>query len=222
MKRHAPVEKPTSGRPRDPEIDAAVLAAARRQLAAVGYDAMSLVAVAEEAGTTRQSLYRRWPSKADLATAAIASLSGIDQRPDTGDPFADLVAELAAFRTGVLRPHGVSMVGSMLQDGTDEHLRQLYRSRIVAPRRQRLQGILRRAAVAGLIDADADLDSAVAACTGMLYALVLAGRPVGPTWPTRTATMVWRAVGGTPPAAEVPTAVRQRSTSGSTPLGDDR
>jgi AcrR family transcriptional regulator len=191
-------DKYPTGRPRDPEIDIAVLAAARRQLAAVGYDAMSVVAVAEEAGTTRQALYRRWPTKADLATAAIASLSSIEQRPDTDDPFADLVAELAAFRAGVLRPNGVSMAGSMLQEGADDELRALYRTRIVAPRRARLQHILQRAVGAGLADPGADLEYAVAACTGTLYALALAGRPIGANWPSRTAAIIWRSIGGAP------------------------
>jgi AcrR family transcriptional regulator len=191
----------SSGRPRDPDIDAAVLAAARRQLATHGYDGMSLVAVAEEAGTTRQALYRRWPTKADLATAAIASMSRAAERPDTDDPYADLVAELAAFHTGVTRPNGISMVGSMLQDATDPHLKSLYRERLVAPRRARLRHILERAAAAGLIDAEADIDHAVAACTGILYALHLTGRRISKDWPTRTAEFVWRGVGGAPPAA---------------------
>jgi AcrR family transcriptional regulator len=185
-----------AGRPRDPEIDEAVLAAARRHLSAYGYDAMSVAAVAEEAGTTRQALYRRWPTKAELATAAIASLSKVSERPDTDDPFADLVAELTAFRAGVLRPNGVAMVGSMLQESVDEQLRSLYRERLVAPRRARLRHILRRAAQLGLADPDADIDYAVAACTGTLYALHLAGRPVGKDWPRRTAALVWRSIGG--------------------------
>jgi AcrR family transcriptional regulator len=186
----------TTGRPRDPEIDAAVLDAARRHLGAVGYDAMSLVAIAQEAGTTRQALYRRWPTKADLATAAIASMSRAADRPDTDDPFADLVAELAAFHTGVTRPNGVSMVGSMLQEATDRQLRTLYRERIVGPRRRRLTHILRRAVDLGLVDPDADVDYAVAACTGTLYSLQLAGRPIAKEWPTRTARLVWRSIGG--------------------------
>lgn len=187
-----------TGRPRDPEIDAAVLTAARRHLSAYGYDAMSVVAVAQEAGTTRQALYRRWPTKADLATAAIASMSKASERPDTDDPFADLVAELTAFRDGVTRPNGVSMAGSMLQEAADAELRGLYRDRIVGPRRARMRHILRRAVDLGLADADADLDYAVAACTGTLYALQLAGRPIAKDWPQRTAALVWRAIGGSP------------------------
>lgn len=188
----------SAGRPRDPDIDRAVLAAARSHLASHGYEAMSVVAVAEEAGTTRQALYRRWPSKADLATAAIASLSRADERPDTDDPLADLVVELTAYREGVSRPNGISMVGSMLQDATDPDLKALFRERIVAPRRARLGHILQRGIELGLLDPDADIDYAVAACTGTLYAMELAGQRIPGTWARRTAALVWRAAGGDP------------------------
>jgi len=172
------------------------MASARRHLSAYGYDAMSVVAVAEEAGTTRQALYRRWPTKADLATAAIAGMSAAAERPDTDDPYADLVMELAAFREGVTRPNGIAMVGSMLQEAADDNLRSLYRERLVAPRRARLRHILRRAVDLGLAAGDADIDYAVAACTGTLYAMHLAGQPVPKKWPARMATLIWRAIGG--------------------------
>lgn len=189
---------PAPGRPRDLSIDTAVLEAAARHLAAHGYEAMSLVAVAEEAGTTRQALYRRWPSKAELATAAIAQIASATAPPQTDDPFADLVAELTAFQKGVSRPDGVSMVGSMLQAGTDSDLAALYRSRVVAPRRQRVRDILQRGIDAGLLAAEADLESATAACTGIYYALELAGERIRKTWAERTAHFIWRACGGDP------------------------
>ena len=191
--------KPSPGRPRDPDIDASVLAAARQQLAAHGYEAMSVVAVAEAAGTTRQALYRRWPSKADLATAAISSMSQAHERPDSDDPFRDLEAELAAYQSGVSRPNGISIAGAMLQDATDDELKALFRQRIVAPRRARLRDILERAVDGGLLDPDADIEFAVAACTGTLYALHLAGGPIGDDWAERSAALVWRAAGGDPP-----------------------
>lgn len=179
------------GRPRDPSIDTAALDAALRHLAAHGYEGMSVAAVAAEAGTTRQALYRRWPTKADLATAAIAALGeGLAPTP-IGDPFEDLVAELRSFQRGVLRPHGVSLVGTMLQEGVDAHLARLYRERVVEPRRRRIRNVLSRGVEAGLLAADADLDLAAAACTGSLYALVLAGRTPGRTWARDTATLVW-------------------------------
>jgi AcrR family transcriptional regulator len=185
-----------AGRPRDEAIDHAVLTAARRHLALHGYEAMSVVAVAAEAGTTRQALYRRWPTKADLATAAIASLADTTRPAATHDPFDDLIAELDAFQRGVTRPDGVSMVGTMLLGTTDTELRRLYRRRIVRPRRARLRAILERAVEAGLLDPTADLDIAVTMMTGSWYARALATDEVPAQWAERVATLIWRALGG--------------------------
>jgi AcrR family transcriptional regulator len=187
-----------AGRPRDAEIDARVLAVARRHLARHGYEALSVSAVADDAGTTRQAVYRRWPTKADLATAAIAAMSEAAERPATDDPFADLVRELEAYRRGVGRPDGVSMVGTMLLRSTDARLRALYRERIVAPRRARLRGILERARSSGLVAADADVDLVVTMLTGSWYATALAGEPHPDDWPARVASLAWRALGGQP------------------------
>ncbi len=195
-----PSTSPSRGRPRDADLDEAILLAAQRHLAQSGYDAMSVVAVADEAGTTRQAVYRRWPSKADLATAAIAALSQAAARPATDSPFDDLVAELTAFRRGVGRPNGIGMVGVMLQEAVDPELRRLYRERVVVPRRDRLRAIVRRGVDAGLLRGDLDVDHAVAACTGIYYAQTLAGTSIVRDWPRRTASMVWRSLGGEPPA----------------------
>lgn len=186
------------GRPRDPEIDARVLAVAREHLGARGYEAMSLAAVAADAGTTRQAVYRRWPTKADLATASIAAMSRAAERTPTDDPYADLVRELAAYATGVGRPGGVSMVGTMLVDATDPQLVELYRERIVEPRRTQLRAILERARDAGLLAADADIEALLPMLTGAWYASALAGVRPGDDWPARAAALAWRALGGTP------------------------
>jgi AcrR family transcriptional regulator len=193
------VEPRGPGRPRDPAIDLAVITVAQRHLAEHGYEAMSLAAIADEAGTTRQALYRRYPSKADLATAAIAAIAAAEGRADTDDPYADLVAELEAFRVGVLRPNGIAMVGTMLQAGVDDELARLYRERIVLPRRARLRSILRRAVTEGRLPPSADLDTAVAACTGSLYGACLADSPIPEDWAARVAALVWCGCGGTVP-----------------------
>jgi AcrR family transcriptional regulator len=186
------------GRTRDPSIDTRVLKAAARHLAAYGYEAMSVAAVAEEAGTTRQALYRRWPGKAELSAAALAAFADQGTEAESADPFADLVAELADFQRGVSRPGRLSLAGTMLQDSVEAEVRARYRAEVIAPRRRRLRLILERAQRLGLIDADADLDVAVTMCTGSWYARALAGSRPPRNWPLRTATLVWRAVGGSP------------------------
>lgn len=188
------------GRPRDADIDLRVLEVARRHLAQHGYESMSVAAVAHEAGTTRQALYRRWATKADLATAAIAGMSRAEERPPTDDPYADLVRELEAFRRGITRPDGVSMVGTMLLRSTDPDLISRYRERLVVPRRARFRSILERARDQGLLAAGADVETGVAALTGTWYARALAGEPEPRRWAARVAALVWRGLGGVPPS----------------------
>jgi len=186
------------GRSRDPGIDARLLAAAYRHLSVNGFEALSLTGVAQEAGTTRQALYRRWPDKASLAAAALAAAADRGAAVRSEDPLADLTAELADFQRGVSRPGRMSLVGTMLQDSTDRALMARYGAEVIAPRRRRIRAILRRAQQLGLIDADADLDVAVTMGTGSWYARALAGDSPPPDWPARTAALIWRAVGGTP------------------------
>ena len=187
----------TRGRPRSAAIDEAVLAAARRRLAEHGYAGLSFAAVAAEAGTTRPAIYRRWATRAALAESAMASYPADEGRAGAeGDPFADLVAELADFRRGVSRPGRISLAGTMLQATTAPDAAERYRARVVAPRRARLRAILERAAAAGSIDEDADLDVAVTMLTGSWYARCLAGDPEPRDWPRRVAALAWRALGG--------------------------
>lgn len=188
-----------AGRARDTTIDANLLTVATRHLSLYGYEGMSLAAVAGEAGTTRQALYRRWPGKAELAAAVVAGMSDHGTTALSSDPFGDLIAELADFRRGISRPGRLSLVGTMLQDTTDPEVLARYRARVVAPRRHRLRTILERAQELGLIDADTDLEVAVTMCTGCWYGRALAGSPPPPHWPERTATLLWRAVGGRAP-----------------------
>lgn len=184
------------GRARDPDIDVRVLAVANRHLSSHGYEAMSVAAVAHEAHTTRQALYRRWPTKAGLAAAALTAAADDAAAATSEDPLANLTAELAGFQRGVSRPGRLSLVGTMLQDSTAPEALARYRAQVVAPRRGRIRAILEQARHLDLIDPDADLDVAVTMCTGSWYARALAGSPPPANWPARTAALVWRAVGG--------------------------
>ena len=158
----------------------------------------------QEAGTTRQALYRRWPSKADLAGAAVVgaartapsgaarSIGRADRSPTPSRP---------GRRTDRLPAQGLTSGPSVpgRDDAPGEHgpdVRERYRARVIHPRRHRITAILEAARQLALIDQDADLTVAVAMCTGAWYGRALAGDPVPAEWPTRTAALVWRAVGG--------------------------
>jgi AcrR family transcriptional regulator len=62
-----------TGRRRGNALDEAILAGAWAELSDRGYAGFTMEAVAKRAGTSRPVLSRRWPTRADLAVAAIGS-----------------------------------------------------------------------------------------------------------------------------------------------------
>ncbi|BBY51441.1 TetR family transcriptional regulator [Mycolicibacterium arabiense] len=83
--------EPTRGRPRDPRTQSAILAAARTMLSTVGYEQTSMDAIAREAGVSRPTIYRRWPSKAHVVFDAVFGEADVDEvLANTGDFETDL------------------------------------------------------------------------------------------------------------------------------------
>lgn len=84
------------GRKRDHTRDAVILEATLDVLAETGYEGMTIDMVAVRAAAARATVYRRWPTKADLVLDAIKRLgpSAVDlQRlPDTGSLRGDCIA----------------------------------------------------------------------------------------------------------------------------------
>jgi AcrR family transcriptional regulator len=81
------------GRPRDPSRDSVIRAAILRLLADVGYGALTMDAVASEAGVGKATIYRRWRTKHDLVVDTITELNRSEaEPPNTGSLEGDLRA----------------------------------------------------------------------------------------------------------------------------------
>jgi AcrR family transcriptional regulator len=167
-----------------------------------GYARMNLQAVAARAGTTKPTLYSRYPSKAALATAALEHMRLHTPRPPlSGDVRRDLVEELTRFRQGALRPYGMSMLGTVLaEEHENPELLRLFREHVIAPRRQNLRRILRAARKNGQLADGADIELGVSMLVGSLYALYSAGTSVSRDWPKRVVDAWLDANGVTGPA----------------------
>lgn len=187
------------GRRRDDTIDARVLGVTNRHLAERGFAGLSIAAIAEEAATTRQALYRRWPTKERLVANAIRAGGNRDAICLSDDPRADLQHELAAW-IAADADAGVAMIGAMLSRDASEDARACFREHVLAPRHQRMTDILTHAQALHRIDAGADVPGAVGIAIGAAYLAHLSGA-IDSDWPARTAALVWRAVGGTDSAS---------------------
>ncbi|OBI40242.1 TetR family transcriptional regulator [Mycobacterium kyorinense] len=113
-------KSPGAGRPRDPRIDAAILAATAELLVQIGYSNLTLAAVADRAGTTKTALYRRWSSKAELVHEAAFPVAPTALVSPAGDMAADVRAMIAAardvFTSPVVRAALPGLVADMTAD----------------------------------------------------------------------------------------------------------
>lgn len=181
------------GRPRDAETERRILEAALRLLRENGYDGMSVDAVALEAKVSKPTIYRRWASKEELATAAVSTLRLVEPPIAAGTAKQELIRALDNFSRSLLRPNGMSLIGTVLaQELHTPDLIRLFRERIVRPRRQLLRAILERARKNGEIRRDADLESAVNLLIGAFYARYLVDSKVPTNFARDLVNLLWK------------------------------
>ncbi|MGQ7312856.1 TetR/AcrR family transcriptional regulator [Microbacterium arabinogalactanolyticum] len=145
-------------RPRSEKARHAVLEAMLRALAADGYAAVTIEGLAAEAGVSKQTIYRWWPSKAAILGEALleGSLPGFEL-PMTSDLRADLRAVLSA-----RNPDAVALARALIEvTATDVELGLKLNARLAAPIREWTAVRLAQAVDAG--DVRADVDAAVVA-----------------------------------------------------------
>lgn len=182
----ASVDRARAGRPRTEGLDEALLEAALEELGRVGYARMRLETVARLAGTTKPTLYLRYPSKVALVSAALGSLRNRTPRELTGDVRDDLVAELRLLRRGAIERKGISMLGAALvEEHENPEITALYREHVVLPRRENLRRVMEAGKASGQLRADADTELGITMLVGSLYAAHAAGEVVSPDWPER-------------------------------------
>src|SRR5918998_5313512 len=152
--------RPGRGRRPAAEVRAAVLAAAGRLLLRDGMQAVTFDRVAAEAGSSKTTLYKWWPSPGALAAEAyFAQSRRVLDFPDTGDVRADLIAQLRAF-VRWLKDEGAEKPVSELVGAaqTDPSLARAWSESYALPRRELARERLRIAQRHGQLRADADLD----------------------------------------------------------------
>jgi AcrR family transcriptional regulator len=104
-----PIRHSRGGRPRDPSRDGVIRAAILRLLADVGYGALTMDAVAAQAGVGKATIYRRWRTKEDLVVDTIAGLHDLETAaPDTGSLEGDLRGLLRSLVSVVTGPLGAA------------------------------------------------------------------------------------------------------------------
>jgi AcrR family transcriptional regulator len=184
-------ERRRPGARKDPEADRLILETTHRLLRALGYERLTMDAVAREAGVARTTVYRRYKDKADLVSAAIETLRPPPKRSPTGDARADLIAQL----DGVRRNYGISLAGTLLmEEPYNPRLLELFRKRMVTPQRRIVAATIREGIERGQLRADIDIERVLDLLLGAFFAAVFAeGRPAA-GWAESIVDALWPAL----------------------------
>jgi len=146
------------GRSLDSSRDLVLREAALALLAEVGYDRLTMDAVAARARAGKTTIYRRWPGKAELVVDALNSLKGVPDAPDTGSLRQDLRA-LAESITSAESRFGAQMtIGMVNALAHDSELRRVFGEKFIAPRMAGFRTVFERAVARGEMPAGHDLD----------------------------------------------------------------
>jgi AcrR family transcriptional regulator len=170
------------GRPRSIQSHQAMLQATLELLAEVGFDAMSIDAIAARAGIGKTTIYRRYASKAELVADAIESVREEIVIPNTGNLQGDIDALIQNAAQITLSPLGRQTVAMIISSASSNaQFAQIYWTRYLQPRRKSFAIILERAKVRNEIPTDLESDLVFDTMSAiMLYALIF--QPTSESW----------------------------------------
>jgi AcrR family transcriptional regulator len=178
----SPTERPRIEGDREQEI----LDATLEVLADVGYDRLTMDAVAARAKASKATLYRRWTNKVSLVIEALHHTKGPAELPDTGTLRGDLMGVFCAMG-GLADQAAVATFASVLTAiARDPDFAEAFRREVIGPKLAASQQIWERARQRGEIREDADLSLFEPAVAGIvLHRLFIMGEQPSPELITR-------------------------------------
>jgi AcrR family transcriptional regulator len=176
------IHKKSPGRPRSPQAHRAILKATLELLAEVGFEAMSIDAIAARARVGKTTIYRRYSGKAELVADAIESLRQDVVIPDTGQLWSDLDALIENAAQITLNPLGRQTVSMIISSASSNvEFAQIYWTKYLQPRQQAFAVVVERAKARDEVQSDLDAGLVFDTMSGiMLYALIF--QPTSESW----------------------------------------
>ena len=146
----------------------AILDAALEVLAEVGYDRLTMDAVAARAKASKATLYRRWTGKATLVVEALHHSKGVEEAPDTGSLRGDLLA-LSCGLGGLADTATVASIASVITAiAHDADFGAAFRAHVVEHKMAATRVVWQRARDRGELRGDVDVDLLQAALPGIV------------------------------------------------------
>jgi AcrR family transcriptional regulator len=162
------------GRPRSESAHRAVLAAAASLVGRDGYGRVTVEAIAREAGVSKQTVYRWWPTKAAIVLEALnAGAATIAPATDTGSLSTDLRAFIRRTVAGAGGGNARLLAALMAAAQLDDAFAQPFRDEFLARRREALRALLEHGRDRGEVAVSTDLDFLVELAFAALWYRIL-------------------------------------------------
>jgi AcrR family transcriptional regulator len=184
------------GRPRSVEADRAIIDAIVDLLVDRGYREVTIEAVAARAGVAKTTIYRRWPSKADMVVEAIASCKKECLVQDAGCS-TDTVACILIGMLSTLSCSRVAKVlaGLTMEMAHNEELAVAVREGLLKPNREVVIDLLRRGVETKEFRADTNLELVADVLVGpIFFRLLVSGGEISARLATETVNLVLRGI----------------------------
>ncbi len=172
------------GRPRSAQADQAIIDAIVDLLVDRGYREVTIEAVAARAGVAKTTIYRRWPSKAEMVVEAISACKGdcLEVEPCTGKTVActlvGMLSRLSCSRVARI------LTGLAVEMAHNEELAVAVREGLLKPNREVVLATLQRG-----IEVVADL-----LVGPMFFRILVSGAEVTPELASDTVDLVLRGI----------------------------
>jgi AcrR family transcriptional regulator len=164
------------GRPRDPAVRAAILAAARALLDEGGLTAVTMEGIARRAGVGKPTIYRHWPNSPAVAMAAFLETATTPSADEAHrEPLDGLRAQLAALAVAFAERTGRSVRAMIAASLGETELAKAFQNQFIAASREAARELLERAIGAGQLRADLDVEVTLDLVYGPLYYRLLVG-----------------------------------------------
>ncbi len=137
-----------------PEREAELYGAVLDLLREVGYDALTMDAVASRTRSSKATLYRQWGGKAELVAKAIRHMKTSAGDVDTGSLRGDFHAMVTREDDCRMEQNSALMRGLAMALHGNPDLLQAFRELIIDPETEELRAVLRRAVQRGEIRPD--------------------------------------------------------------------
>jgi len=177
--------------PTVPELDArvrrskeAVLTVTHQMMSETGLSGVSIDEVSKRSGVAKTTIYRHWPSRADLLLEACSKLGGKTEAPDTGSFRGDIELLVKEFASRLRMAPAAKILPSIVDAAEhDAKIAKLLHAQVHAGIMAPLYEVIERARTKGEVSRDQNASHLIAHIAGpLVFRRWFSGEPLDETF----------------------------------------